>query len=237
MLIVDDNLINLQIAAEILKNEGCNVRSVSSGQAALDISKKTLFDLILMDIQMPDMDGVMTTRQIKEKTINANTPIIAMTAYSILCDKEKFLNAGMDDFIAKPIEPQEILKSVKMWTKEPEVPLRIFKSKSKAEDKRVINPYTIEKLIKYGGEDLVNESLNQYDKECTRQLAECQQLGSMQRFAEILVILHTLKGNAGTLGVEKMAYWAEFMEGELKIAPAWIKLEALGKLGYNHTKL
>ena len=97
---------------------------------------------------MPDMDGVMTTRQIKEKTINANTPIIAMTAYSMQGDKEKFLNAGMDDFIAKPIEPQEILKSVKMWTKEPEVPLRIFKSKSKAEDKRAINPYTIEKLIK-----------------------------------------------------------------------------------------
>lgn len=230
VLVVDDNLINLQIASEILNKAGCHVSSVSSGKAAIKLSQEKLFDIILMDIQMPDMDGIETTMQIKNSSLNSKTPVIAMTAYSMKGDKERFLNAGMDDFIAKPIEPQMILRSVQLWTTEREAPVRVLKSKSSTEDKKVINQKTIQGLIKYGGKDLVLESLGEYNNECQRQIEECKSLKTSKNFDEILVILHTLKGNAGTLGVEKMAFWSEFMEGEIKMKNYHIFDSNLNKL-------
>jgi len=87
---------------------------VENGKQALDILSRESFDLILMDIQMPEMDGYEATRAIREreKTTGFHIPIVAMTAHALKGDREKCIEAGMDDYIAKPIKMEELFKAV-----------------------------------------------------------------------------------------------------------------------------
>jgi PAS domain S-box-containing protein len=113
ILLVEDNNINQQVASEILTQEGFHVTIADNGCLALDIIKKkmdakaSMFDAVLMDIQMPEMDGYETTRAINAMYEGSYRPfpIIAMTAHAMSGDKDKCLQAGMDDYISKPIQP------------------------------------------------------------------------------------------------------------------------------------
>jgi uracil-DNA glycosylase family 4 len=104
ILLVDDNDINRMVATEILRKSGCEVLTADSGLSALHLVKEHEFDLVFMDIQMPEMDGVEATKLIKKLGLNVTPPIIAMTAYSMEEDKAKFISQGMDDYLAKPIQ-------------------------------------------------------------------------------------------------------------------------------------
>ncbi|MBL3657972.1 PAS domain-containing hybrid sensor histidine kinase/response regulator [Fulvivirga sediminis] len=214
VLLVDDNKVNLDLAQEILKNAGCKVITANSGAKALKYCKNNVFDIILMDIQMPDMDGYQTTTKIKQECPDT-PPIIAMTAYSIDSDKEKFMEAGMNDFVAKPIKPAVLIRKVEAWTSgnTPEV---TYNEKSKCEHLSDIDMATLETLRKYAGTEVLNETLLEFDKECKQQLEGIRRTFEGEQFEETLVLLHTLKGNASTLGVEKMAYQAELMEDKIK---------------------
>jgi CheY-like chemotaxis protein len=99
---------------ELLRREGHHVEVVSNGQLALEAWRQRLFDLILMDVQMPELDGLSATRAIREfeRALGAHTPIIAMTAYAMAGDRERCLAAGMDGYIAKPLNPAELEAAV-----------------------------------------------------------------------------------------------------------------------------
>jgi PAS domain S-box-containing protein len=103
ILVVEDDKVNQKLAHRLLKRKGYGITIVNNGQEAVDIYEDGRFDLILMDIQMPIMDGLTATRHIREKA-QERIPIIALTAYAIKGDKEKFLKKGMDDYISKPID-------------------------------------------------------------------------------------------------------------------------------------
>lgn len=111
ILIVENNEINQQVAREILERAGANVCIAGNGQQALDILNKESFDCVLMDVQMPVMDGLEATRLIRANQKLAGTTIIALTASASREDREQCMAAGMDDFISKPIR-QDILYSV-----------------------------------------------------------------------------------------------------------------------------
>ena len=215
VLIVDDNKVNLDLASEMLKNAGCRVAVASSGREAIDLSGDTCYDLILMDIQMPDMDGIETTEHIRKRCQEATPPIIAMTAYSMHGDDKKFLNAGMDDYIAKPIKPAVLIAKVEQWTAGD---LHDQKQQEKEINTthHTINEDTLNLLIKYAGEEAVAEALREFNEECEMQIKSCSELFPDKKFKEILDILHTLKGNASTLGIEKLAFKAESMESNIK---------------------
>jgi CheY-like chemotaxis protein/anti-sigma regulatory factor (Ser/Thr protein kinase) len=107
VLLVEDEAINRIACSKLLKKSGYIVTSAVNGQEALDHLSKEDFDLILMDIQMPVMDGMEATKSIRRSSFGGaktNIPIIAMTAYAMAGDKEKFLSAGMDDYISKPVD-------------------------------------------------------------------------------------------------------------------------------------
>lgn len=106
ILIVDDNEINQRLISSLLDKKGYNYISALNGNEALKILDCQIVDLILMDIQMPELNGLKTTTAIrnKESTIGVHIPIIAMTAYAMIGDKESFLDTGMDDYISKPID-------------------------------------------------------------------------------------------------------------------------------------
>ncbi len=117
VLLVEDNQINQQVAKEMLEKLGLIVCIAKDGEQAIERLKQTTFDLAFMDIQMPGIDGFETTRRIREELRNDYLPIIAMTAHAMTGDKERCLNAGMDDYISKPIDPEILSLKISQYLK------------------------------------------------------------------------------------------------------------------------
>lgn len=119
ILLAEDNFINLKVATAILSKLGYSVDTVANGKELLDQIQKQHYDLILLDCQMPEMDGYTTAREIRklENNLNQHVIIIAMTAYAMKGDKEKCLAAGMDDYIAKPFDTKIVDSKLKQWLK------------------------------------------------------------------------------------------------------------------------
>mgnify|MGYP001555289820 FL=1 len=111
VLLVEDNYINQQVAREFLANAGVLVDIANNGKEAVAAAKNYKYDAILMDVQMPEMDGYEAARQIRKKSY-IDTPIIAMTANALSGDREKCLDAGMDDYISKPINEQNLYRTL-----------------------------------------------------------------------------------------------------------------------------
>ncbi|MEZ6055145.1 MAG: ATP-binding protein [Planctomycetaceae bacterium] len=114
VLLADDGLINQQVARELLELRGHRVVVVGDGRAAVEAYRREPFDLVLMDVQMPEMDGLSATAAIRELEASSgrHIPIIAMTAYAMKGDRERCLDAGMDDYMTKPIESQILYDKV-----------------------------------------------------------------------------------------------------------------------------
>ena len=118
ILLVEDNVINQRVATKILENLGYRIDAVTDGQLAIESLKVNPYDLVLMDCQMPVMDGYQATRKIRQTdsgVLNPRIPIVAMTANAMKGDKEKCLAAGMDDYVAKPVRPHELKKIIDQW--------------------------------------------------------------------------------------------------------------------------
>ncbi|MCP4578794.1 MAG: response regulator, partial [Deltaproteobacteria bacterium] len=119
ILLVEDHIINQKVAAKILQKWDLKVIVAENGQKAIDALKTSTFDLVLMDIQMPVMDGLTATAKIREmeRDTGEHIPIIAMTANAMKGDREKYLEAGMDDFVPKPIVKEALFNALKKWLK------------------------------------------------------------------------------------------------------------------------
>ncbi len=117
ILLVEDNEINQELAAELLSINGMNVKVAANGQEALDILEKQQFDGVLMDCQMPIMDGYEATRRIRQNEAFKALPVIALSANAMPEDIKKALDAGMDDHISKPIDPDKMILTMAKWIK------------------------------------------------------------------------------------------------------------------------
>ena len=117
ILVAEDNEVTQKILRTILLREGCKVRVVSNGQQAVSAVQEEAYDIVLMDGQMPDMDGLEATRKIRKIFDAQSLPIIGVTAHAMLSDKEKFLMSGMNGYLTKPIQKEalkaEILRCLK----------------------------------------------------------------------------------------------------------------------------
>jgi two-component system, sensor histidine kinase and response regulator len=115
ILLVEDNELNQQIVAELLKEGGVTIDIAGDGQAALEKIAGNTYDIVLMDIQMPVMDGLEATRKIRKDNKFSKLPIIAMTASAMKSDIDQCFSAGMSDYIAKPINPELMFKTLLKW--------------------------------------------------------------------------------------------------------------------------
>ncbi len=117
VLLVEDDALNQEVAMELLTGEGLEVASAANGEEAVAQVRAQAFDLVLMDMQMPVMDGLTATRVIRADPRFARLPVVAMTANAMESDRQACMDAGMDDHIAKPIEPDVLFATLKRWIK------------------------------------------------------------------------------------------------------------------------
>jgi PAS domain S-box-containing protein len=126
ILVVEDDRINQIVITRMLNEKGYRVDVANNGLEALDLHKEKEYDVILMDIQMPEMDGLETTKRIRERESTAkHTPIIALTAYALQGDRERFLNIGMDEYLPKPVRMEELFNLIEKTFSANEINLSI----------------------------------------------------------------------------------------------------------------
>ncbi|MBF0316657.1 MAG: response regulator [Nitrospirae bacterium] len=115
VLLLEDNDLNQQVAMELLTEFGLNAYLAENGQVALKMVCENQYDIVLMDVQMPVMDGITATLEIRKLKEHANLPIIAMTANAMVSDRDNCMTAGMNDHVAKPIDPDELCDCLLRW--------------------------------------------------------------------------------------------------------------------------
>jgi PAS domain S-box-containing protein len=221
ILLVDDNFVNRKVASEILKKAGCVVDMAESGQRAIDFvtslysDNKQKYDVIFMDIQMPDLDGIETTQHLRKKFKNL-PPIVAMTAYSMKEDRERFLSQGMDDYVAKPIRAKILIDKV--------MELMMANGKKNYDNTAVepentlpvIDLEIVTQLSQLGGMELVESIFEDFVAESTELVTEALTAFEMGNIAVVKSNMHTIKGSAGTIGVIRVAEIARIGEAKLK---------------------
>ncbi|WP_247231691.1 PAS domain S-box protein [Telluribacter sp. SYSU D00476] len=238
ILLVDDNLVNRKVASEILKKAGCEVDTAEDGFVAIKKVEEVFanpngyFDILFMDIQMPDMDGVETTRELRKKFGKRLPPIVAMTAYSMKEDRDRFLSQGMDDYIPKPIRAQQLVNKVKemiggatnrkLGQKQQEIAQEMALP--------VLDRGIVDQLKAIGGADLVQSVYEEFVAESTELVNEAISAFNNDDIPTVKSNLHTLKGSAGTVGVMQVAEIAREAEGRLKVDDTSTLSEALPQL-------
>jgi CheY-like chemotaxis protein len=114
VLLVEDNVVNREVVSAVLRAVSLVVETADNGHSALELVASRSYDLVLMDMQMPMMDGLEATRQIRRR-FGAELPIVAMTANAFEQDRQACLDAGMDDFVVKPVEPARLYATLLRW--------------------------------------------------------------------------------------------------------------------------
>jgi len=224
LLLVEDSLINQRVAFEILRTTGMNVHNALNGKEALVKLEEMEFDIILMDVQMPEIDGLEATRLIREKLKLSQIPIIAMTAHAMKGDRQKCLAAGMNDYVSKPIDPKQLFNALRRN-------LEIDTGDSRAlpqPDKRANDipegiitgiPVTAEvlnvqeSLERLGGDlqlyiTIIEEFLNQHAESC----GQFKALIAAGDYEEAARVAHTLKGASGSIAAVKVTKLSEALE-------------------------
>ncbi|MGQ5521718.1 PAS domain S-box protein [Chitinimonas sp. PSY-7] len=224
LLVVEDNLMNQQVAQELLSAEGAYVEVASGGLAgvARATSAQPPFDAVLMDIQMPDMDGYAATREIRLKPNTRTLPIIAMTANAMASDKVACIAAGMNDHIGKPIHLDSVVSTLLHHCDRPQIAAIAPGST------RLINPsistlaaeldiepdVALQRLS--GNQDLFVRMIHSFNHDAAVMVNELQAHLQHATLVEAGRLLHTLKGLAGTVGARGLAGFIAQAEQQLR---------------------
>ncbi|SBS28699.1 Signal transduction histidine-protein kinase BarA [Marinomonas aquimarina] len=220
ILLVEDNEINQQVATELLERAGMRVDIASDGELALNRIKEKPYDIVLMDLQMPVMDGFEATRAIRNDSHYKDLPIVAMTANAMSGDKERCLEAGMQDHIAKPIDPVELYKALVKWITPREGLGEAQRAAPLAQQDGMdyalpnLEELNIEAgLMRLGGNrKLYRELIQRFIKDQAESAEEIDAAIAAGDLALAERLAHTVKGVAGNLGAEGIQSIAKRLE-------------------------
>ncbi|MBF0120768.1 MAG: response regulator [Desulfobacterales bacterium] len=221
ILLVEDNSINQQVATEILKSAGAYIKISENGLEAVDAVSEATFDAILMDIQMPMMDGYEATKEIRKKGIR--TPIIAVTAHAMKGDREKCLAAGMNDYVTKPIDVDELLLTLGKWIKPPKntVNKPLPAPKKVDEENNILNSLPgidIESGVKRlgGNRKLFIQLLKDFSKDYANAIENIKDAWEKGEKELVHRLVHTLKGVAGNFSAKELHSATIELERDIK---------------------
>ena len=225
VLLVEDNEINQQVAKEILESAGLIVDIAENGHLAVDAVSKFEYDVVLMDINMPIMDGYEATQKIRENEKFNELRIIAMTAQALAGDRENALKAGMNDHLTKPIDPELLFSTLLKWIEPKERKMPEEKKDEGAEEHKdePINIPNMEGidiengLARIGGnKTLFVKLLRGFHKDIPNHRKDLQKALTEKDKKEISVIAHTVKGVAGNLGILELQEKSKNLELKAK---------------------
>jgi len=240
VLLVDDNEINQQVAQELLSSAGVDVCVANNGQEAVELATSQTFEAILMDLQMPVMDGYTATRALRKNPALQPLPIIAMTANAMAGDKEKCLQAGMNDHIPKPIDPEYLFTTLLRWvtpastapTNPPSNPSKATQSPLSTLDLPGIEVNNGLRRVAHN-HALYHRLLSQFVDTQAHAGEQIAQAVHAQDFALAERIAHTVKGVAGNLGATELQHCAGGLEsrlGQAQAAPLDAFIEILARV-------
>jgi two-component system sensor histidine kinase/response regulator len=223
VLLVEDNEINQQVAMEIIEGACLIVDLATNGQEAVNAVKKSHYDAVLMDVQMPVMDGYTATREIRKVERFKDLPIIAMTAHAMAGDKEKSLQAGMNDHVTKPIDPDELFSALVRWISPGEREASGITAPDISREETDILPeelpgISIESGLKRvgGNKKLYLKLLSQYrasQEDAVEEIRAALQGGDVETATRLA---HTVKGVSGNLGAEALYDVSAALEKAIK---------------------
>ncbi|NWK56786.1 response regulator [Verrucomicrobiaceae bacterium N1E253] len=223
VLLVEDNQINQQVASELLLQGGLDIEIANHGQEALDLLEKNTYEAILMDIQMPVMDGYTATKKIRSNTKYNDLPIIAMTANATTEDRQAAFDHGMNEHIAKPIDPNFLFTTLLKWIPAKHQPANDSHKKPIPMVGRYDLPNQIpgidfEKGLKNvgGNHKLYSKLLKDFYDDHRHDSALIASCMSSKDQAAAVRTAHTIKGIAGTIGAQELQKVSKSLESALK---------------------
>ena len=213
ILLAEDNLVNQKVAVRMLEKMGHLPVIARNGQEALSMLASRIFDLVLMDVQMPEMDGLMATRTIREneKQTGSHIPIFAMTAHAVTGDRERCLEAGMDAYISKPVSTQALAEAIGgFFAADPQARVSSTTPPLHALSSPWDRVRALERVD--GDEPLLRELIQIFLEETPKQLALLQQAIETANPEHIERTAHSLKSELGYLGLPNAAEKAKDLE-------------------------
>jgi CheY-like chemotaxis protein/HPt (histidine-containing phosphotransfer) domain-containing protein len=210
LLLAEDNPTNQKVAKLMLEKYGYDVHSVANGREALEAMARADYDLVLMDVQMPEMDGIEATVKIREqeRVAGRSIPIVAMTAHAMAGDRDRCLAAGMDEYVAKPVDYSELVAIIE----------RLIRSRNGEKkldalpvDPRIFDRGTLLQRLD-GDTDLFREVLGVFLSDCPGRLAKLGEALNGNSLAEAERHAHSLKGAAATIAAPMLRQTAYSLE-------------------------
>jgi PAS domain S-box-containing protein len=244
ILVVEDNLINQQVALGILQIQGYSVTVANNGREALDAYAHGSFDLILMDCQMPEMDGFEATMQIRgreQATSGKRVPIVALTANAMAQDREECLNAGMDDHLAKPFSMQTMQEMLERWMPKPaslQRPAPQAASSTEAGaalDRRVLDQLGALRLN--GKPDLLARTIELYLVETPKLMHSLKQAGLANDASGIVRSAHSLKSSSANVGATMLSNYCADIEASARRADSEDARRILENIEAEHARV
>jgi signal transduction histidine kinase/DNA-binding response OmpR family regulator len=232
VLLVEDNEINQQVARETLEAEGFWVEIADNGLIAYEKARSNVYDIILMDLHLPELDGIGATLRIRsDPSIRKDLPVIALSADVLSETLQRAKKAGMNDFVTKPIDPVTLFEILKRWIPEGKRPWFTHgdsSAKTTAEsitEKKLIEQmretlhsiHVEESLIRFSGNtSLFREALNKYQQNYEGFAEVFRNKLEKEEYENVEHLLHTLKGVAGQIGARKIQRFSEMLEPMVK---------------------
>jgi PAS domain S-box-containing protein len=245
ILVVEDNLINQQVALGILQIQGYSVAVVNNGREALDAHAQGAFDLILMDCHMPEMDGFEATREIRarERSTGKRVPIVALTANAMAQDREACLSAGMDDHLSKPFSMLTLQDMLDRWM--PQAASRQAQpaqsaSRSPAGGAEALDRQVLEQLGKVltnGKPELLARVIKLYLAESPKLVKKLKQAAGTGNAPEVVSSAHSLKSSSANVGAKLLSRYCEDLEASARSADIEEARRIMAKLETEHSSV